>query len=360
MLCGRLLAGLFSAIFFSLVFTLPAHAVPTAEELFKDARIALEERAYVCIIRISRHKDARGKHEIFQRHYHAPGGLHRIDPLMRTAEGELVGVGIFFVKNQNGRHLVDKDAKVVVSNPSSWGGITDIMNRPGMKSLLSRPGSTVMPSSFGKWEAWLITNEGRLSHKTWIGTENNFPLKIEVMLGKTTVFIYEIAELEFIPLAGVEYALFEVPEDFTRQAVVEAFPMVEGVRDLPWVPMVPELEKTPEGFKFEKLVPLHLKHELVFQAVFVSEPPSKVISVFQTRKRNLARLLSKRTASEGLNFAFKEREGVLFLAVGDIDPALLELFIALFQVDEERAKDMVDFEMGRQNLQGKDSYPDTE
>ena len=315
---------------------------PTVTELTARIRDVIDSRNYTCILSVFRPLTRRGPKEIYYRIHHSDANNLNVQPLTRTPDGKLVKTGVYFVKNAEGRFLIDPIRKLAVQNPRSWGGIHEIMNEGPFSQIRKNTDPEVVEDTLGSRDTWLIRNRGQTSFEFWIDKGSGFPLKFELFSGNNRIFVFEVSELVFIPAAEMGAGLFEIPPEYMRPPEHVQMLDPEGNLILAWLPLVPDIENAPEMYELDSMRAHKLKGTLVFQTAFAHVDTSEVVSVFQVIRPGLAKLIQKRFLGENLNFIAVQKEGVLLLVLGDGDDEFLLSFADIFYRDDEKARILVD------------------
>ncbi|MEP0814325.1 MAG: hypothetical protein HRF49_06635 [bacterium] len=335
-------ASLAASLMFIFSATAPVAAKnPTAEELLSKVRHTLESSAYSCTIRIVKSRGSRGTKEVFQRIIHVPG-KSLIQPQVRDAEGDLKDVDIYFIRVEDRRYLVDRSRKIAVNDPRGWGGIQEWINIGGRQAALLE-NATVSEGKYGSKRTWIVAIPGRMVRKVWISADSGFPLKLELLVDNRKLLTFEVLDdLKFIHVADIDNSLFDIPYGFENKSPLPSFRHDGAISAAnAWRPLVPEFTKIPEGFAFEELIPHNLKHNLVFQMIFTGDDPSLVVSVFQTKNSELAKLLQDKHDKRPMVYAVKTTDGVVLIALGEFEAQFLQEFLDIFHRDDELADELV-------------------
>ncbi len=321
----------------ALTFQLAAYAQPPAADLLDKARETMVKRNYTCIVRIFKPRERRGPAELYHRILHADDGSVRIQPLVVQPDGRLSETLVYFIRNKQGRFLIDSERKMVVANPRTLSDIHEILERTPFGGAVKIQGAKVIASRIGSRDAWQVSLKTSATYRLWVDQGNGFPLKFELAENGAVLLLFEVRDLKFIPQADVDRTQFDVPPGYERPAWREQMNAPQSSRELSWFPLVPDEDAVPSGIHFTTIIPYGLKGKLVFQAIFVSEE-GDIISVFQSQRYGLAEHIKERARSEQMNLFVDERDGVMLIAIGNYDEDFLRAITELFYRDDALAK----------------------
>ena len=140
----------------------------------------------------------------------------------------------------------------------------------------------------------------------------------------------------------MDWSKFDIPEgyDWTTSLPRPDVTNAAGAA-FSWLPLIPALDKVPEGFELQTIAPHAFKQNLVFQVVFAGDDPSETISVFETKDPELLEVLSSSKENGKVSYITAQREGILLMVVGEYDEKFLANFISIFVRDDEKAKQLL-------------------
>lgn len=324
---------------FAIAFAIQATAFaqPPAADLLDKARETMMKRNYTCVVRIFKPRERRGPAELYHRILHSEDGSVRIQPLIVEPDGRLSETMVYFIRNRQGRFLIDSERRMVVANPRTLSDIQEILDRTPFGAGIKITGAKVVASRIGSRDAWQVSLKTSATYRLWVDQGNGFPLKFELAEDSGVILLFEVRDLKFIPQADVNKSLFDVPTGYDRPAWREQMSTPQSSKGFEWLPLVPDESAIPAGMHFTTIVPYGLKGKLVFQAIFVSED-GDVISVFQSQRYGLADHIKERARSERMNLYVDEREGVMLIALGNYDEEFLQTITELFYRDDALAR----------------------
>jgi hypothetical protein len=332
-----------AAIILLLSTTAYSEDLPSIEQLTLKIRDVIENRNYTCDIAILRPESKKGPSELYYELIHSAQGFLHVQPLTRGIDGKRIKMPVYFIKNDRGRFLIDSDRKVAVENPRAWGGVREILDEGPFRNLRELPKPDMNVKMLGNREALLLTSDnGELFYEFFVDRKSSFPMKYKLFTNEEALFTFEVSELKFIEPTEIDDSIFEIPVGFIKPPREHRFMGGPGRGKPPWLPLVPSKELTPKDFSFDTLRPHFMKDELVYQAVFVHNDTSEIVSVFQTAKPDLVKAIEHHVEGADLNIVTLEKENILLIALGAFDDDVLYNLLESFGRDDKRAKELIE------------------
>ena len=164
-------------------------AQPPAADLIDKARETMLKRNYTCIVRIFKPRERRGPTEFYHRILHADDGSVRIQPLIVQPDGRLAETLIYFIRNSQGRFLIDSERMMVVANPRTVSDIHEMLDRTPFGGGIRITGANVLASRIGSRDAWQISLKSAATYRLWVDQGNGFPLKFELAERGGVIFL---------------------------------------------------------------------------------------------------------------------------------------------------------------------------